>query len=64
MLKGESAILDFLTGTLPVLRKEWSVIEGERFGHVQKQVAVVSPKIDIHGSGEDWLSFDLEFSNK
>jgi len=61
VMKGESTILDFLTQSLPVLRKEWSVIEGERFGHVQKQVAVVSPKIEIFGSGEDWLSFDLSF---
>ncbi len=61
VMKGESAILDFLTRSLPILRKEWSVTEGERFGHVQKQVAVVSPKIDIIGSGEDWLSFDLSF---
>ena len=60
-MKGESAILDFLTRSLPILRKEWTVTEGERFGHVQKQVAVVSPKIDIIGSGEDWLSFDLSF---
>lgn len=60
-LKGESAILDFLTRTLPDLRNDWSVTEGQRFGHVQKQVAVVSPKIEILGSGEDWLSFDLSF---
>jgi superfamily II DNA or RNA helicase len=60
-LKGESRILDFLIRSLPVLRKEWSVTEGERFGHVQKQVAVVAPKIDILGFGEDWLSFDLSF---
>ncbi|MEO5913554.1 MAG: DEAD/DEAH box helicase [Luteolibacter sp.] len=61
VMKGESAILDFLTRSLPLLRKEWSVVEGERFGHVQKQVTVVSPKIEILGSGEDWLSFDLSF---
>ena len=61
VMKGESAILDFLTQSLPVLRKGWTVTEGERFGHVQKQVAVVSPKIEIIGSGEDWLSFDLSF---
>ncbi|NJM36483.1 MAG: DEAD/DEAH box helicase family protein [Akkermansiaceae bacterium] len=61
VLKGETAIIDFLTRSLPALRNEWSVTEGERFGHVQKQVAVVSPKIEIIGSGEDWLSFDLSF---
>lgn len=61
VLKGEAAILDFLVRGLPALRKEWVVRDGERFGNVQKQVAVVSPQIDIHGSGEDWLSFDLKF---
>ncbi len=61
VMKGESAILDFLTQSLPALRKDWSVTEGERFCHVQKQVAVVSPKIEIRGSGEDWLEFDLSF---
>ncbi len=61
VLKGESAILDFLTRALPDLRNDWLVTEGERFGHVQKQVAVVAPKIDILGSGEDWLNFDLSF---
>lgn len=61
VMKGEPAILDFLTQSLPHLREEWTVTEGERFGHIQKQVAVVSPKIVILGSGEDWLSFDLSF---
>ncbi len=60
-LKGESAVLEFLTRHLPDLRQDWSVTDGERFSHVQKQVAIVSPKIEILGSGEDWLSFDLTF---
>lgn len=62
-LKGESAVLEFLTSSLPKLRNEWSVREGERFGQVQKQIAIVSPRIDIVGSGEDWLSFDLSFQS-
>jgi superfamily II DNA or RNA helicase len=61
VMRGESSILAFLTQSLPILRQEWTISEGERFGHVQKQVAIVSPKIDIIGSGEDWLSFDLSF---
>jgi superfamily II DNA or RNA helicase len=61
VMKGESAILDFFTQSLPQLRKDWTVIDGERFSHVQKQIAVVSPQIQIIGSGEDWLSFDLKF---
>ncbi len=60
-MKGESEILDFLTKKLPLLRNDWKVCEGERFGHAQKLVTIVSPKIEILGSGEDWLSFDLSF---
>jgi len=60
-LTGESAILDFLARTLPELRESWSVSEGPRFSHVRREVAVVSPSIEILGSGEDWLSFDLQF---
>ncbi len=61
VMKEESNVLNFLTRSLPKLREDWSVIDGERFDHVQKQIAVVSPKIEILGSGEDWLSFDLTF---
>ena len=61
VLRGESAILDFLTHSLPVLRHEWSVSEGDAFHQAQQQVAVVAPHIEILGSGEDWLSFDLSF---
>lgn len=61
VLKGEDGVVDFLTRALPNLRQEWNVTEGERFEHVQKQVAVVAPKIEILGSGEDWLNFDLSF---
>jgi superfamily II DNA or RNA helicase len=60
-LRGESAVLDFLARTLPDLREVWQVTEGPRFGHVSKEVAVVSPSIEILGSGEDWLGFDLRF---
>lgn len=63
VLKGETPILEFLTGRLPLLRKEWNVSDGERFAIVQKQIAVVRPRIDIRGSGEDWLSFDLVFES-
>ncbi len=61
VLKGENSIISFLTQTLPEIRRKWTVAEGEHFAHVQKQVAVVSPKIEIVGSGTDWLSFDLSF---
>ena len=60
-LKGESAVLDFLARSLPDLQHDWSVTEGPRFGHARRQVAVVTPAIEILGSGEDWLGFDLRF---
>jgi hypothetical protein len=60
-LTGESAVVGFLSSSLPALRKCWSVISGGRFDEVQKKIAVVSPRIDIIGSGEEWLSFDLKF---
>ena len=60
-LPGESSVLDFLTRTLPGLRDVWHVTEGSRFQQVSQRLIVVSPKIDILGSGEDWLGFDLSF---
>jgi len=61
ILKGESAVIDFFTRRLPELKKQWRVTEGDRFKQVSKQVVTVSPRIEILGSGEDWLSFDLKF---
>jgi superfamily II DNA or RNA helicase len=62
-LRGETAIVCFLSHTLPELHRTWNVTEGERFRHVQRQVALVEPKIEILGSGEDWLSFNLSFQS-
>ena len=61
VLRGEPAVIRFLTRDLPSLRDQWLVTEGPRFGVASKQVVVVSPQIDILGSGEDWLEFDLRF---
>ena len=61
LLRGESAILDFLTHTLPHLQKQWTVTEGPQFTHLRKQVVLVSPAITIRGTSNDWLSFDLSF---
>ncbi len=60
-LRGETSILNFLTQTLPVLRQIWCVSEGTRFTKAHQQLAIVNPRIDILGSGEDWLGFDLKF---
>ncbi len=60
-LSGESAVLEFLTQTLPGFHADWSVLKGERLGRAEKQIAIISPQIDFIGSGNDWLSFDLSF---
>ena len=62
-LRGESAILEFLTHSLPALHRLWNVTESERFRHAQRQVVLVEPTIEILGSGEDWLSFNLAFQS-
>lgn len=63
VLKGETPIMEFLSARLPELRNDWKVIEGSRFAQVQKQIVVVRPRIDIQGSGEDWLGFNLSFES-
>ncbi len=60
-LTGESAILRFIAQTLPALRANWQITEDVSFAKARQQVSVVSPKIEILGYGEDWLSFDLKF---
>ena len=62
-LRGESAIVHFLAHTLPDLHRSWNVTGGERFRQLQRQVVLVEPKIEILGSGEDWLSFNLSFQS-
>lgn len=62
-LEGERAVLDFLAKDFGGLRAEWKVTEGERFRAARKQVAFVEPKIEILGSGDDWLSFNLTFQS-
>lgn len=60
-IRDSQSVLDFLSRTLPKLRKRWTILEGERFTVAHQKLAIVSPKIEILGSGEDWLSFDLKF---
>ena len=59
----EQEILRFLSSHLPSFQADWKVIEGARFATAKKQVSLVAPKIEILGSGEDWLSFNLLFQS-
>ena len=58
-LRGEDAVLEFLTSRLPELRKKWSVTTEEKLAHVESKVERIVPKINIQGSGEDWLSCEV-----
>jgi len=60
-LRGESSIISFLTQTLPSLREVWKITEESRFATAHQQITVITPRIDILSSGEDWLGFDLTF---
>lgn len=60
-LSGQSATLHFLSHTLPSLPPNWKITETSRFHSLRQQIVLISPKIDIIGSGEDWLRFDLSF---
>ena len=63
LIRGESRIVEFLAKGLPGIRQDWSVTEDDRFKLASKQVAIVEPQIQILGSGEDWLSFNLSFKS-
>lgn len=61
ILKGESAIIEFLAGGLSSIKDHWRVLKSDRFQRIQNQVVLVEPRIEIEGSGEDWLGFNLKF---
>ena len=60
-LAGEDAVLDFLAGALPGLRRDWQVSEGERLAGVLRQTEMVRPRLRIEATGDDWLAMDFEF---
>ncbi len=64
-LNGEEPIMDFYAGTLDRLIRtdEWDVQIGQRFAQITKDIEKVRPRVTESGQGNDWLSFDLEFSS-
>ncbi|MEI7956169.1 MAG: DEAD/DEAH box helicase [Verrucomicrobiota bacterium] len=61
ILRGESAIVHFLTHSLPGLQRSWTVSQRNRFHNAQRQIVLVEPKIHVIASGQDWLDFNLSF---
>ncbi|MFZ9938586.1 MAG: DEAD/DEAH box helicase, partial [Luteolibacter sp.] len=60
-LSGEDAILPFLAKILPGLRNQWAIGESPSIRRTIDRLLIVSPKIDVIGSGDDWLDFRLHY---
>jgi len=60
-LTDDARIDDFLSETLPQLQEQYTVRHGTGMSRRMRDLAVVTPKFNIIGSGEDWLAFDLSF---
>ena len=61
VLAGEAAVIGFLSRVLPKLRGAWKIDESANFKRAREKVVLVSPRIEIQGSGDDWLNFDLSY---
>lgn len=61
LLRGEDAVIDFLTTVLPSLRQNWQVVTDERLQQVEGRVDRIIPSIQPKGSGEDWLACELSW---
>ena len=61
VLAGEVAVIGFLSRVLPKLRGAWKIDESANFKRASEKVLIVSPRIEIQGTGDDWLNFDLSY---
>ncbi|MDC0088258.1 SNF2 family helicase [Akkermansiaceae bacterium] len=66
-LRGEDEAMEFLTTSLPLLRKEWLVKTEEKLVNVEARLGRIVPNIEIEtsdqisGSGTDWLACDVSW---
>lgn len=63
VLAGEVAVIEFLSRVLPKWRGVWKIEESANFKRAREKVVLVSPCIEIRGSGDDWLNFDLSYES-
>jgi superfamily II DNA or RNA helicase len=65
VLKGEQGTLRFFASTLPRLQRDWTVTLGERFAHVTRDIARITPEIKTvpHADG-GWLDVDIGYSSE
>jgi len=55
-------VVDFLTDALPDLEEKWTVNVGGKLRSVKGNLVRVRPRMELSGSGEDWLAFDYGFA--
>jgi len=62
-LRGEDEVIDFLTTSLPSLRKQWKVNTEEKLVRVESNLGRITPQIDRvgGGAGNDWLACDVSW---
>lgn len=60
-IRSEDLATRFLTHTLPSLETDWTVRLAPNLARSRAALRIVEPKIEIVGSGEDWLSFNLSY---
>jgi superfamily II DNA or RNA helicase len=62
-LTSEKNVARFLANTLPRWRRDWTVTLGPRLESTLAQIDIAEPKFSLRaGSGEDWLSLDLQLA--
>lgn len=61
-LRGEEAIVKFFAASLPRLRKQWTIQEGERFQHVTRDIVRIEPRFALREKEDGWLDFHIHFT--
>jgi superfamily II DNA or RNA helicase len=63
-LSTERLVARFLANTLPRWRREWAIVPGPRLVSTLEQIDIAEPAFALRraGSGEDWLSLDLQLN--
>jgi superfamily II DNA or RNA helicase len=60
-IEDEARIADFLEESLQSFQSQFTIHYGPGLAKRIREVSMITPKFEIVGSGEDWLSFDLSF---
>ncbi len=63
-LRGEHAVLRFLSSRLPSLQKEVAIQLGPRLKTLLGRVEIVRPKLDLQSSGENWFDLSVEMTSQ